>query len=75
MKRYYYGPQVTYQGFIQDFELEGGETGWQQGDSGMRKHAHACPPSGKILNLDPLRLLLTQSGTTDLEHHILFVSL
>ena len=49
------------QGFIQDSEL-GGETGWraclQGGGQGE------CPPSPKkILNLDPLRLLLTQSGT------------
>ena len=58
------------QGFIQDCELGGSwGTGWQQDDGSMCKCAWllgglwACLP-GKFLNpLDPLRLLLTQSGT------------
>jgi len=58
------------QGFIQDFELGegGGGTWWQQDDSSACKRAcllgglGACFPR-KSLNLDPPRLLLTQSGT------------
>ena len=67
--------EISLQGFIQDFELGGGG---EQGGSRMvvaRKrtltHASAFVPTrgvwgmppGKILNLDPLRLLLMQSGT------------
>ena len=45
-----------------------GGTGWLQDDSSVsRMHKRAwiwvhAPPPSKILNLDPLRLLLTQSG-------------
>ena len=60
--------QSAEQGFRQDFELGGGETGQQQDDSSKLK---ACMPTRrvwehaprKLLNLDPLRLLLRQSGT------------
>ena len=55
------------QGFVQDFELrEGG----QDGSTCSRTPKRVCVlggsrgmPPRKILNLDPLRLLLTKSGT------------
>ena len=54
-----------HQGFIRDFEL----VGW--GEHGGSRMIVVCESSGglgacsprKILNLDPLRVLLTQSGT------------
>ena len=62
------------QGFIQDFELGGGGGGEHGGSrvvvahESMLTHVQACVGLAacsprKILNLDPFRLLLTQSGT------------
>ena len=58
------------QGFVQDFELREGGEGGQDGSTCSRTPKCVCVlggsrgmPPRKILNLDPLRLLLTKSGT------------
>ena len=68
---YMYIPQYSHQGFIRILSC-GGETQWQLVCESTLMYACMCmltrgvwghAPPQEMLKLDPLRLLLTQSGT------------